>query len=111
MVSWASAAYAALIDAVFTAPGAAEWLSGLRPAMAARLAVTARKEEKSARASFTMSGASVSGPSPTSCRRLEEPADDRVCPARPLRRHASGGARLTAADRLRRRPAEGRANA
>jgi hypothetical protein len=32
------AAYEALIDAVFTAPGAAEWLSGLRRAMAAMLA-------------------------------------------------------------------------
>ena len=31
------AAYQALIDAVFTAPGAAEWLSGLRLRMAARL--------------------------------------------------------------------------
>jgi hypothetical protein len=32
------AAYEALIDAVFTAPGAAEWLSGLRRAVAAMLA-------------------------------------------------------------------------
>jgi hypothetical protein len=32
------AAYEALIDAVFTAPGAAEWLLGLRRAVAARLA-------------------------------------------------------------------------
>lgn len=32
------AAYQALIDAVFTAPGAAEWLSGLRRAVAAMLA-------------------------------------------------------------------------
>lgn len=32
------AAYEALIDAVFTAFGAAEWLSGLRRAMGARLA-------------------------------------------------------------------------
>jgi hypothetical protein len=32
------AAYEALIDAVFSAPGAAEWLLGLRRAMAARLA-------------------------------------------------------------------------
>ena len=32
------AAYQALIDAVFTAPGAAEWLSGLRQAVAAMLA-------------------------------------------------------------------------
>jgi hypothetical protein len=31
-------AYEALIDAVFTAPGAAEWLSGLRRAVAALLA-------------------------------------------------------------------------
>jgi hypothetical protein len=30
--------YAALIDAVFTAPGAAEWLFGLQRAMAARFA-------------------------------------------------------------------------
>jgi hypothetical protein len=30
------AAYQALIDAVFTAPGAAEWLLGLRRALAAR---------------------------------------------------------------------------
>ncbi len=30
------AAYEALIDAVFTAPGAAEWLLGLRRAMAAK---------------------------------------------------------------------------
>lgn len=37
--SWTSlAAYQALIDAVFTAPGAAEWLTGLRRAMAGRLA-------------------------------------------------------------------------
>jgi hypothetical protein len=33
-----SAAYRALIDAVFTAPGAAEWLSGLRKRVAAMLA-------------------------------------------------------------------------
>jgi hypothetical protein len=32
------AAYRALIDAVFTAPGAAEWLSGLRRKVAALLA-------------------------------------------------------------------------
>jgi hypothetical protein len=32
------AAYEALIDAVFTSTGAAEWLSGLRRVMAARLA-------------------------------------------------------------------------
>ena len=32
------AAYEALIDAVFTAPGALEWLSGLRRAVAAMLA-------------------------------------------------------------------------
>ena len=32
------AAYAALIDAVFTAPGASEWLSGLRRAVATMLA-------------------------------------------------------------------------
>jgi hypothetical protein len=32
------AAYEALIDAVFTAPGAAEWLLGLRKAVAAMLA-------------------------------------------------------------------------
>ena len=32
------AAYQALIDAVFTAPGAAEWLAGLRRVVAARLA-------------------------------------------------------------------------
>ena len=32
------AAYEALIDAVFTAPGAAEWLFGLRQAVAAMLA-------------------------------------------------------------------------
>ena len=32
------AAYEALIDAVFTAPGAAAWLSGLRRAVAAMLA-------------------------------------------------------------------------
>jgi hypothetical protein len=32
-----SAAYQALIDAVFTAPGAAEWLSGLRQRVAALL--------------------------------------------------------------------------
>ena len=32
------AAYAALIDAVFTAPGAAEWLAGLRRRVAALLA-------------------------------------------------------------------------
>ncbi len=32
------AAYEALIDAVFTAPGAPEWLAGLRQAMAALLA-------------------------------------------------------------------------
>jgi hypothetical protein len=32
------AAYQALIDAVFTAPGAAEWLSGLRQRVAAILA-------------------------------------------------------------------------
>jgi len=31
------AAYEALIDAVFTAPGASEWLSGLRRAVAAML--------------------------------------------------------------------------
>lgn len=31
-----AAAYQALIDAVFTAPGAAEWLLGLRRAFAAR---------------------------------------------------------------------------
>ncbi len=34
------AAYQALIDAVFTAPGAAEWLFGLRQAVAAVLART-----------------------------------------------------------------------
>jgi hypothetical protein len=33
-----SAAYRALIDAVFTAPGAAEWLAGLRLALAATIA-------------------------------------------------------------------------
>ena len=33
-----SAAYQALIDAVFTAPGAAEWLAGLRRRVAALLA-------------------------------------------------------------------------
>jgi hypothetical protein len=33
-----SAAYRALIDAVFTAPGAAEWLAGLRRRVAAILA-------------------------------------------------------------------------
>ena len=33
------AAYQALIDAVFTAPGAAEWLAGLRRKVAAILAV------------------------------------------------------------------------
>jgi hypothetical protein len=32
------ATYAALIDAVFTAPGAAEWLFGLQRALAARFA-------------------------------------------------------------------------
>ena len=32
------AAYEAIIDAVFTAPGASEWLSGLRRAVAAMLA-------------------------------------------------------------------------
>jgi hypothetical protein len=32
------ATYAALIDAVFTAPGAAEWLSGLQQAIAAMFA-------------------------------------------------------------------------
>jgi hypothetical protein len=32
------AAYEALIDAVFTAPGASEWLSGLRRAVAAMFA-------------------------------------------------------------------------
>jgi hypothetical protein len=32
---WDLAAYEALIDAVFTAPGVSEWLSGLRRAMAA----------------------------------------------------------------------------
>ncbi len=32
------AAYRALIDAVFTAPGASEWLAGLRRAVAAALA-------------------------------------------------------------------------
>jgi hypothetical protein len=32
------AAYEALIDAVFTAPGAAEWLAGLRRAVVAMLA-------------------------------------------------------------------------
>jgi hypothetical protein len=32
------AAYQALIDAVFTAPGAAEWLTGLRLAVAAMVA-------------------------------------------------------------------------
>ena len=37
--SWTSqAAYEALIDAVFTAPGALEWLSGLRRAVAAMFA-------------------------------------------------------------------------
>jgi hypothetical protein len=35
---WDLAAYEALIDAVFTAPGASEWLSGLRRAMAALVA-------------------------------------------------------------------------
>lgn len=34
----AQAAYEALIDAVFTAPGALEWLTGLRRAVAAMLA-------------------------------------------------------------------------
>jgi hypothetical protein len=41
------AAYQALIDAVFTAPGAAEWLRGLRRAMAARRAA----EDEAPRAS------------------------------------------------------------
>jgi hypothetical protein len=41
------AAYEALIDAVFTAPGATEWLSGLRRAVAAMLA---RKNASSAAA-------------------------------------------------------------
>jgi hypothetical protein len=36
--SQATAAYRALIDAVFTAPGALEWLSGLRQKVAAMLA-------------------------------------------------------------------------
>jgi hypothetical protein len=36
--TWDLAAYEALIDAVFTAPGASEWLSGLRRAVAALLA-------------------------------------------------------------------------
>jgi hypothetical protein len=37
--TWTSqAAYEALIDAVFTAPGAVEWLAGLRRAVAAMLA-------------------------------------------------------------------------
>jgi hypothetical protein len=35
---WDRAAYEALIDAVFTAAGAAEWLSGLRRAVAAMVA-------------------------------------------------------------------------
>jgi hypothetical protein len=36
--TWDRAAYEALIDAVFTAAGAAEWLAGLRRAVAAMLA-------------------------------------------------------------------------
>jgi hypothetical protein len=36
--TWDLAAYEALIDAVFTASGASEWLSGLRRAVAALLA-------------------------------------------------------------------------
>jgi hypothetical protein len=54
------AAYEALIDAVFTAPGAAEWLIGLRMAVAAVLA----RKDAAPRPNVTSDAVQAADPGP-----------------------------------------------